>query len=124
MPLTRPAEIRDGVSLVDKLGRTIAVGRLVAEDGALDSILSWNGVVDVFPPDEHGVSGGVAQDDVLAGTDELHALATVGVAPGAVVAFVEPEAGLIAIFRQPPEGFTHDRRYLGFSDSARAGGRG
>ncbi len=72
--------------------------RFVSEDRALDAFLLGNGVVDVVTPNKHGVTLGGAQNDILAGTNELAALSSIGVMVSAVMSLVERETGFIAIF--------------------------
>lgn len=67
MPLTRPDEISNGISLSDKLAAFVEA--LVDEDGAVNSVLST--VIDEFSPDEHGVTFEGSEDDVFARADEL-----------------------------------------------------
>ena len=67
MPITRPAVISDRVSLADKL--TGFVWPLVPEDGALNTDLSR--VADVLSPDEHGVAGTSAENDVPSWPNKL-----------------------------------------------------
>jgi len=90
MPRTRPSEISDGVSLSDKLGREIAA--FVAEDGALNTLLLRDCVVDILAPDEHGIGAGGSQYNAFARSDKLRSPSAIGVSVGAIVAFVEREA--------------------------------
>jgi hypothetical protein len=105
VPLTRPAEISNGVSLSDKLGRAVSVGRFVSEDGAVDAFLFRDRVVNELSPDEHGVSVSSAENNVFPRADELAPSPAIRVAVAAVVPFIEFEAGDIAIFRHVPEWF-------------------
>ena len=84
MPFTRPAEISNGVSLSDKVGRSEAA--FVSEHGAVDALLA--AVVDELSPDEHGVSVSGAKNDVLAGANELDPLATVSIFVGAIMSLI------------------------------------
>jgi hypothetical protein len=86
MPLTRPAVISDGVSLSDKLGREERT--FVSKDGALDPVLLRDGVVDVVSPNKEGISSRCAQDDAVAGTNELESLAAIFVLVCAVMSFI------------------------------------
>lgn len=101
MPLTRPAEISNGVSLSDKVGRAVAA--FVSEDGAVDALLA--AIVDKFSPNKHGVSVSGPQDDVFAGANELASSPTVFISVAAVVPFIEFEATGIAILRHVPDRF-------------------
>lgn len=78
MPLTRPAEISDGVSLSDKLTRLVRA--FVAEHGAVDALLP--AVVDEFSPHENSVRCRGAEDDVFSGSDELTSLASISIPVG------------------------------------------
>lgn len=69
MPRTRPREISNGVSLSDKLGRKDLA--FVAEDGAVDTVLSGLGVIDKSSPNKEGVCVEGPQDNVLARPNEL-----------------------------------------------------
>jgi hypothetical protein len=103
MPLTRPAEISDGISLSDKLGRAISVWRFVSEDGTIDAFLSAG--IDELPPNKHGVSVSGSKDNLFSRPSEQASLASVLVDVATVVPFVEFEAGDIAILRHVPERF-------------------
>lgn len=85
MPFTRPAEISNGVSLSDKVGRSQFA--FVSEDGTVDALLST--VVDELSPNKHGISVACSKNDVLSGADELTALASVFVVIATIVPFVE-----------------------------------
>lgn len=67
MPLTRPDEISNGISLSDKVAAFVEA--LVDEDCTVNSGLS--AVVNELSPDEHGIALDGSEDDVFAGTDEL-----------------------------------------------------
>jgi hypothetical protein len=67
----RPAEISDGVSLSDKLGRLVAA--LVSEYRAINSFLA--AVVHEVSPDKQRIAFPRSEDDVFAGSDELRDLA-------------------------------------------------
>jgi hypothetical protein len=88
MPFTRPAEISNGVSLSDKVGREDSA--FVSEHGAIDALLS--AVVDELSPNKHGVSVAGSEHDMLAGSDKLAALSSVSIIIATVVPFVEFEA--------------------------------
>lgn len=90
MPLTRPAEISDGVSLSHKLGREPRP--FVAKDRAFNALLGGDCVVDIFSPDEHGATVGRSEDDMSAGADELISRSPVSVLVGAVMSLIEREA--------------------------------
>lgn len=85
MPFTRPAEISNGVSLSDKVGRSEAA--FVSEDGAVDALLP--GIVDELSPNKHGVSVSGSKNDVLAGSDKLAALSSVSVFIATVMPLIE-----------------------------------
>ena len=77
MPFTRPAVISDGVSLSDKLrGRDRS---FVSEDGAFDSGLLGDCIIDIFSPNKEGVSSRCSQDDVEARADKLKSGASISV---------------------------------------------
>lgn len=100
MPRTRPREISNGISLSDKLRREDRP--LVSEHGAVDAVLLWDGVINKASPNKESVGVECSEYDMLAWADELTGRS---VAPiGAVMPFVEFEAGLVAIFREPPMG--------------------
>ena len=88
MPFTRPAEISNGVSLSDKVGRSEAA--FVSEHGAVDALLP--GIVDKLSPNKHGVAISGSKHDMLTGTDKLTALSSVLIFIAAVVPFVELQA--------------------------------
>jgi len=88
MPLTRPAEISDGVSLSDKVGRSELA--FVSEHGAVDALLA--GIIDELSPNKHGVSVSGSEHDVLAGTNKLTALSSVSVFIATVMPLVELQA--------------------------------
>jgi hypothetical protein len=88
MPFTRPAEISNGVSLSDKVGRSEVA--FVSEHGAVDALLA--GIVDELSPNKHGVSVSGSENDVFAGADKLTALSSVSVFIAAVVPFIELQA--------------------------------
>lgn len=67
MPLIRPDEISDGISLSDKLAAFVEA--LVDEDCAVDSALS--AIVNKLSPNEDGIAFEGSEDDVFAGADEL-----------------------------------------------------
>lgn len=67
MPLTRPDEISNGISLSDKLAAFMVA--LVDEDRAIDSGLS--AIVDELSPNENGITFEGSEDDAFAGADEL-----------------------------------------------------
>jgi len=98
VPLTRPAEISDGVSLSDKLGRSDFA--FVSEDGAVDALLP--AIVDEFSPDKHGISVACSKNNVFSWSDELKALSSVLVVIAAVVPFVEGETTLVSVFGDVP----------------------
>ena len=85
MPFTRPAEISNGVSLSDKVGRSEFA--FVPEDGAVDALLA--GIIDELSPNKHGISISGSEHDVLAGTNKLTALSSVSIIIATVVPFVE-----------------------------------
>jgi hypothetical protein len=89
MPLTRPAEISDCVSLSDKLaGEALA---FVAEHGTVNSVLLVPTFVDRVPehavineisPDEKSIGAECSEYDCLPRTDELATLSTVSILVG------------------------------------------
>ena len=85
MPFTRPAEISNGVSLSDKVGRSEAA--FVSEHGAVDALLA--GIVDELPPNKHGVSVSGPQNDVFSGSNKLTALSSVSIVITTVMPLVE-----------------------------------
>jgi hypothetical protein len=85
MPFTRPAEISDGVSLSDKVGRAEAA--FVSEDGAVDALLA--GIINELSPNKHGISVSGSEHDMLAGSDKLAALSSVSIIIAAVMPLVE-----------------------------------
>jgi hypothetical protein len=85
MPFTRPAEISNGVSLSDKVGRAEAA--FVPEHGAIDALLA--GIIDELSPNKHGVSVSGSEHDMLTGSDKLTALSSVSVFIAAVMPLVE-----------------------------------
>jgi hypothetical protein len=100
MPLTRPAEISDKVSLSDKVGG--AVRAFVTEDSAVDTSLT--GGVDEFAPHEEGVASPGAQDDFLPRSGKELSSASVFVVICGVMSFIELQTGPVAIFGDPPKG--------------------
>lgn len=74
---------------------------LVAEEGAVDAVLS--AVIGELPPNKDGVSLLGAEDDLLAGTDEEFSAAAVARSPRRVVPLVEGEAGTVTVLGEPPE---------------------
>ena len=88
MPLTRPAEISDGVSLSDKVGRSELA--FVSEHGAVDALLP--GIIDELSPNKHGVSVSGSEHDMLAWSDKLALPSSVSVFIAAVVPLVELQA--------------------------------
>ena len=88
MPFTRPAEISNGVSLSDKVGRTEAA--FVSENSAVDALLA--GIIDELSPNKHGVSVSGSEHDVLSGSDKLTSLSSVSVVIAAIVSLKELQA--------------------------------
>src|SRR5262245_54253172 len=85
VPLTRPAEISNGVSLSDKLGREVRP--FVSEEGAFDALLGRLGVVDVVSPNKGSIGCSGTENDVLARPDKLAALPAVSVSAARIVPF-------------------------------------
>lgn len=84
MPLTRPAEISNGVSLSNKVTREIGSRIIVSEDGTIDACLALSGsfvnaIVDELSPNKERVSIEGSESVNFAGTDELSPLSTVSV---------------------------------------------
>jgi hypothetical protein len=104
VPLTRPAEISNGVSLSDKLTGAVSLRGFVSEYSAVDALLS--AVVDELPPNKHGVAVPGSQDNVLTGADELASLAAIPVTVGAIVPAIEGETRCIPVLRDEPERIT------------------
>jgi hypothetical protein len=75
MPAIRPDSISDRVSLSDKLGR--GVRRLVAEEGAVDTLLS--AVVDKFPPGPACIACVSSKDEFFSRPNKLESGSVVGV---------------------------------------------
>ena len=86
MPLTRPAEISNGVSLSDKVGREIAVRGFVSKDGTIDTLLP--AIVDELSPNKHGIAVSGSKHDMLAGSNKLTALSSVSIVIAAVMPFI------------------------------------
>jgi len=86
MPFTRPAEISDGVSLSDKVGRSIAGRGFVSEYGAVDAGLS--AVVDELSPHKEGISVAGPENNVFSWSDKLASLSSVLVLVGAIVSLI------------------------------------
>jgi hypothetical protein len=103
MPLTRPAEISDCVSLSDKVRRSISVRRFVSEDGTVDALLSAG--VDELAPNEHRVCIAGSQDDFLARSSEKKSFSTVPILVAGVVSLIEFKATRVAILGQIPKRF-------------------
>lgn len=100
MPLTRPAEISNGVSLSDKLTRQDRP--FVSEQATLDAFLPWDGFVEMLSPNKDGIAGIGAQDDVLTWADALTLPFSSWALLAAVVAQIEREAGPVAVFGDVP----------------------
>jgi hypothetical protein len=98
MPFTRPAEISNGVSLSDKVGRSEFA--FVSKHGTIDSLLS--AIVDELSPNKHGISVSGSQHDVFAGADKLTSLSSVSIVIAAVVPLVEIKTTQIAVLRDVP----------------------
>ena len=77
----------------------------VSEHGAVDALLS--AVVDELSPNKEGVGISGAQDDMLAGADELAWPAAVLVVIFAVVSLIEFQARNIAVLCHVPKRFSH-----------------
>lgn len=80
MPRTRPREISNGVSLSHKLGREDFA--FVSEHGTVDAVLLGLGAVDKSPPNKHSIGREGAENDMLAGADELRPRTSVRIATG------------------------------------------
>lgn len=95
MPAIRPERISNRVRLAYKI--RALVFRLVAEDRAVDSVLT--AVIDEDPPHEHGVSVLSSQHNLFAWADELIvvSLPPVLVDVSGVVPLVEFRAVKIAV---------------------------
>lgn len=102
MPAIRPDAISNLIRLAYETRAEIA--RLVAERRAVDTLLA--GVIVEVSPDPEGIGVLRAQDELLAGTDELPLPPAIGVPSAAVMPFVECEAGNVALLGEPPERFT------------------
>jgi hypothetical protein len=100
VPLTRPAEISNGVSLSDKLARQERA--FVSEQAAFDARLGRNGFVEMLSPNKDCITGICSQDDVRAWPDELGETFSSWPLLAAVVAQVEGEAGLVSVLRDEP----------------------
>ena len=98
MPFTRPAEISNGVSLSDKVGRSETA--FIAKDGAVDTLLA--GIIDEFSPNKHGVGVSGSQHDVFSGADKLTALSSISVFITAIVPLEEFQATEITVFGEVP----------------------
>jgi hypothetical protein len=69
VPLTRPAEISNGVSLSDKVA-----GRerpFVSEQTALDTFLLWNSFVEMLSPHKGSIAWTCPKNDVRTWADTL-----------------------------------------------------
>ncbi|WP_120632609.1 hypothetical protein [Ruegeria sp. EL01] len=99
MPLTRPAEISDKVSLSDKVRG--AVSAFVTEDSAIDTCLT--GGIEELAPDEEGVAGPRSEDDFLPWTREQASSASVFVLVCGIMSFIEFQAGAVAVLGDPPQ---------------------
>jgi hypothetical protein len=97
MPFTRPAVISDCVSLSDKVGR--AERPFVPKNGAFDSVLLGDCVINVFSPDEDGVGHSRSQEDDLPGPNALAADPSVAISICAVVSLIEFQTRFVAIAR-------------------------
>ena len=80
---------------------------LVSEDGAVDALLSSacpliDAVVNESSPDETGITGFCAQDELVTGADKQLARPPVRVVVAAVMPFVKCEAIKVAILSHPP----------------------
>jgi hypothetical protein len=78
--------ISDGVSLSDKVGRED--GAFVSEQGAFDTFLLRQSVIDIFSPNKDGISSRGSQDNIESGADELISRAAVFVFVGAVMSLI------------------------------------
>ena len=94
MPLIRPAEISDCISLSDKFRRK--VGALVSEDGTIDAFLAT--VVDEFAPDEQCVASPRPENDLFSGADKKNSFASIFVFITRIVSFIQLETGFVTIF--------------------------
>jgi hypothetical protein len=85
MPFTRPAEISNGVSLSDKVGRSDAT--FVSEHGAVDALLA--GIIDKLSPNKHGIGVSGSEHDMLTGSNKLTSFSSVSVIIATVMPLVE-----------------------------------
>jgi len=95
VPLTRPAEISDGVSLSDKLTRQDL--SFVSVQAALDAFLVRDGLVEMLSPNKGSVSGVGAEDDVLSWPDTLPLPLSSWALGAAVVAQIEREDSPVSV---------------------------
>lgn len=70
------------------------------------------GVILVSTPNKDGIAVSSSQDDVFAGSDELGLALSSWPFLAAVVAQIEGEAGLIAVFRDVPIRFNRRRSLI------------
>jgi hypothetical protein len=73
----------------------------IPKDCAVDPVLA--AVIEEVSPDEEGVRSLGAQDNLLAGADELGSLPTVGVSVRRIMALVHFKAVQVSVLCQPPE---------------------
>lgn len=101
MPAIRPERISNCVRLAYEI--RAAVLRLIAEDRAIDAVLS--AIVDEDTPDEERISALGSEHDLFTGADELVAVAgsPIGVSIARVVALVESDAIDVSVLCEPPE---------------------
>jgi hypothetical protein len=92
MPLTRPAEISDGVSLSDKL--TALVLAFVSKDRTIDARLP--AVINEFSPCEESVAGQGSEDKFLPWANKLPLFST-EVFAGRIMSLIKAIAVRVAI---------------------------
>lgn len=100
MPATRPEAISNRIRLTYEA--RAAERPFVPEDGTVNSFLA--AVIDKVPPDEHGVSWGGSEDNLLSRPDKELSQSSVGVMPAGVMSLVHLKTVQISIHCQPPVG--------------------
>jgi hypothetical protein len=105
MPAIRPEAISNRIRLTYEV--RAASSSLVAERGTIDTLLRRarprvEAGVSELPPDEEGIPGFGAENDLFAGAAEQSADTPISVAIGRVVLLIQGQARRIAVSRQPP----------------------
>lgn len=108
MPLIRPDEKSDGVSLSDKLRGRELLRRFISENSAINSRLS--AIVNEASPNEKSVGATGTQYDLVARSSEQFSLSPVCVSVRAVMPLKECKARFIAVLRQVPVGHENSTR--------------